>query len=73
MHAKAFAAFKANQLNVALKLFADGSKWGTPLFFEHLGDAFLSGNNTLEAENAYKKSLELGNTGKSLALKLSKF
>jgi tetratricopeptide (TPR) repeat protein len=73
MHAKAFAAFKANQLNAALKLFAEGAKWGTPLFFEHWGDVFLSANNTLEAENAYKKSLELGNTGKSLSLKLSKF
>lgn len=41
MHAKAFAAFKANQLNAALKLFTEGSKWGTPLFFEHLGDVFF--------------------------------
>ena len=73
IHAKAFAAFKANQLDTALKLFVEGAKWGTPLFFEHWGDAFLSANNTLEAQNAYKKSLELGNTGKSLSLKLSKF
>lgn len=72
MHAKAFAAFKANQPEVALKLFAIGAKWGTPLFFEHWGDAFLLANDKLEAENAYKKSLELGNTGKSLSLKLSK-
>ena len=73
IHAKAFAAFKDNQLDAALKLFVEGAKWGTPLFFEHWGDAFLSANNTLEAQNAYKKSLELGNTGKSLSLKLSKF
>ncbi|MFN6078618.1 MAG: hypothetical protein ACK48I_05320 [Bacteroidota bacterium] len=73
IHAKAFAAFKANQLDAALKLFVEGSKWGTPLLFEHWGDAFLSAKNTLEAQNAYKKSLELGNTGKSLSLKLSKF
>jgi predicted negative regulator of RcsB-dependent stress response len=73
MHAKAFAAFKANQPDMALKLFDEGAKWGTPLFFEHWGDAFLSANDKLKAENAYKKSLELGNTGKSLSLKLSKF
>jgi len=73
LHAKAFAAFKANQLDAALRLFDEGAKWGTPLFFEHWGDAFLSANNSLEAENAYKKSLELGNTGKNLSLKLSKF
>ena len=73
IHAKAFAAFKANQLDAALKLFVEGSKWGTPLLFEHWGDTFLSAKNTLEAQNAYKKSLELGNTGKSLSLKLSKF
>jgi hypothetical protein len=73
IHAKAFAAFKANQLDVSLKLFDEGAKWGTPLFFEHWGDAFLSANDKLKAENTYKKSLELGNTGKSLALKLSKF
>lgn len=73
MHAKAFAAFKANQPDMALKLFNEGAKWGTPLFFEHWGDAFLSANDKLKAENAYKKSLELGNTGKSLSLKLSKF
>jgi predicted negative regulator of RcsB-dependent stress response len=73
IHAKAFAAFKANQSDAALKLFVEGAKWGTPLFFEHWGDAFLSAKNTMEAENAYKKSLELGNTGKNLSLKLSKF
>jgi hypothetical protein len=73
IHAKAFAAFKGSQNDAALKLFAEGKKWGTPLFFEHWGDAFLSANNALEAENAYKKSLELGNSGKSLSLKLSKF
>jgi tetratricopeptide (TPR) repeat protein len=73
IHAEAFAAFKDNQLDVALKLFDEGEKWGTPLFFEHWGDAFLSANDKLKAENTYKKSLELGNTGKSLALKLSKF
>ena len=73
LHAKAYAAFKANQPDMALKLFDEGAKWGTPLFFEHRGDAYLSANNTLEAHNAYKKSLELGNTGESLSLKLSKF
>lgn len=73
VHAKAFAAFKANQLEVALKLFDEGAKWGTPLFFEHWGDAFLLANDKLKAENAYKKSMELGNTGKSLSLKWSKF
>lgn len=73
MHAKAFAAFKANQIEVALKLFDEGAKWGTPLFFEHWGDAFLLANDKLKAENAYKKSMELGNTGKSLSLKSSKF
>jgi tetratricopeptide (TPR) repeat protein len=73
IHAKAFAALNANQPDVALKLFEEGAKWGTPLFFEHWGDAFLSANDKLKAENAYKKSLELGNTGKSLSLKLSKF
>lgn len=73
MHAKAFSAFNANQLDVALKLFEEGTKWGTPLFFEHWGDAFFSANDKLKAEKTYKKSLELGNTGKSLSLKLSKF
>lgn len=73
IHAKAFAAFKANQPDVALKLFDEGAKWGTPLFFEHWGDAFFSVNDKLKAEKTYKKSLELGNTGKSLSLKLSKF
>ncbi|MBU6220230.1 MAG: hypothetical protein KGQ50_06215, partial [Bacteroidetes bacterium] len=73
IHAKAFAALNSNQPDVALKLFEEGAKWGTPLFFEHWGDAFLSANDKLKAENAYKKSLELGNTGKSLSLKLSKF
>lgn len=73
MHAKAFSAYNANQLVVALKLFEEGTKWGTPLFFEHWGDAFFSANDKLKAEKTYKQSLELGNTGKSLSLKLSKF
>lgn len=73
MHAKAFSAYNANQLDVALKLFEEGTKWGTPLFFEHWGDAFFSANDKLKAEKTYKQSLELGNTGKSLSLKLSKF
>lgn len=73
MHAKAFAASKNNQLDLALKLFSENEKWGTPLFFEHWGDAFLLANNKLDAEKVYRKSAALGNTGKSLSLKLGKF
>lgn len=73
MHAKAYAASRDKQYDVALKLFSESEKWGTPLFFEHWGDALMSVNKKTEAEKAYQKAVESGNTGKSLSLKLSKF
>lgn len=72
-HAKALLAAQSNQPELALKLFSEYEKWGTPLFFEHWGDTFLMINKTTEAEKTYKKSAELGNTGQNLSVKLSKF
>jgi tetratricopeptide (TPR) repeat protein len=72
-HAKALLAAQSNQPELALKLFSEYEKWGTPLFFEHWGDTFLMVNKTSEAEKTYKKSAESGNTGQNLSVKLSKF
>ena len=72
-HAKALLAAQSNQPELALKLFSEYEKWGTPLFFEHWGDTFLMVNKTSEAEKTYKKEAESGNTGQNLSVKLSKF
>lgn len=72
-HAKALLAAQSNQPELALNLFSEYEKWGTPLFFEHWGDTFLRLNKTSEAEKTYKKAAESGNTGQNLSVKLSKF
>lgn len=73
MHAKAYAAFRNKQVDQALKFFSEFEYCGSPLFFEHWGDVLLSINKKEEAERVYQKSASLGNTGKSLSLKLSKY
>jgi tetratricopeptide (TPR) repeat protein len=73
LHAKALFAARDNQPERALKLFSEFEKWGTPLYFEHWGDTFLSVKNSSAAEKAYRKAAALGNTGKNLSIKLSKF
>jgi len=68
-HARALAALQDKKIDEALRLFEAFESQGTPLFWEHYGDALLAGNRLQDAAKAYQKAADMGHTGASLLQK----